>query len=232
MFSKKKEGAEPEIGMSKGGDDLDSGIRELVRGLQEEQFKDLRAEMEQRLREVAGMGPDKFQELGRQVSAVESGLKSLRSDVAKWLDELREAKRLGEEAAQLKKRVEEAAGAGSEGREAIRKDIAGLREAVASAGKQQKELVQQAANELRMIKERTEALARLESELGRLKGGELRRDIEALKAKAQWLEQQLGGGQLAPGGGLAEGFRELEGRVEELEALVARLKGASPVVLE
>ena len=109
MLGRKKESTEgPAIGES----DLDSGMRELVRGLQEEQFRELKGEMERRLGEVAGMGPEKFQELGQQGSAGESGLKGLRADVAKWLEEVREAKRLGQEAAQLKKRGGGAAGAG------------------------------------------------------------------------------------------------------------------------
>lgn len=202
-------------------DPMDAGIRELVKGIQQDHMHDLRKEMDAKVQEVAGMGPERFKELSQRVDGMERAVSAVRADVAKWLEEVREAKRAGEEAAGLRKRVEEAGKHGAERSEEMRKEVASLREVVAASERQQKELLHQSADEVRQLKERTQALAKLESELGKLKAEELRREVEALKAKVQWLEGQA-----------RKGERGLEERLEELEALVARLKGTSPVVLE
>ena len=199
MFRKK---AEQPAAHAAGADPLDAGIREMMRGLQQDQLR----ELEQRL---AAAGPEHMRQLEQRLQEQERAVAGLRRDVEAWIGDVRGAKAGSEAATGLGKRVSD-----------LEQRLAAERERASAAAREQRELVHQAADELRQLRERTEAMAKLETELRSLNAGELRRDVEGIKAKQQWLEQR------------APGTAGLEQRLAELEARVARLRSAAPLVLE
>jgi hypothetical protein len=231
---------------------LDRKIEDLkasINGLRSDmpRAEQILGDIEQRLIETRGTlftrQQHELEEMGKKINMLETRMEETESDIEEGIERVRKEARSSEISRflsvandnrkriagleQMKKEFEEvkkrsASFNAQKMKDTILTDFEKINNSLVESIEQKKNEIQRVEQETAQMREGIESLKGLEERVKGVNAEGISRDLEILKTKTKWLEQQIEGLDIKP---LHERLRELEGDLR-------RVTGSSPLVME
>lgn len=191
---------------------LENGIRKLLESTQEERFEELSERMDERLSSLGN-------ELERRID----DMKKERIDIASFLAEIKKNR---ERIAKMEGRLNSFEKDASTGRKIpdddIHREFERIRDDVKQGITENVETIKNMEVEMANLRERTEEIKTLGNGLKGFDVESIARDIEVLKQKTHWLEENIE----------KLNIQSLFKRIREIEEEVRTTRSESPLVIE